>query len=90
MDLRTLYLISKIKLLGLNYQRIDEIVVRELQHSKEFGLLCFKKNIIRKYRIDLKNNKNVSMLIKYFKEKKGRQFILTYLYQCQTNNHHES
>lgn len=89
-NLRTLYIILKIKILGLTYKRIDEIVLRESRTpsgNSSDGLVFFKKNIIQKYKIDLKNNKNISILIKYFQEKKGKKFILTYLFQRQMSNH---
>jgi len=95
-NLRTLYLILKIKILGLTYKRIDEIVLRESRTpsgkaaERSNGLVFFKKNIIQKYKIDLKNNKNISILIKYFQEKKGKKFILTYLFQRQMSNHSKS
>lgn len=91
MNPRTLYLILKIKILGLTYKRIDEIVLRETRKSfrdtDTDGLVFFKTKIIQKYNISLKNNKNISMLMKYFKEKKGKKFISTYLIQRQMSNH---
>lgn len=90
MNPRTLYLILKIKTLGLTYKRIDEIVLRETRKSfrdtDTDGLVFFKTKIIQKYKISLKNNKNISMLMKYFKEKKGKTFISTYLIQRQMSN----
>ena len=47
--------------------------------------LVFFKYIIQKYKINL-NNKNINVLIRYFNEKGGKEFILTFLYQRQMSN----
>ena len=87
--MRRLFLILKIKILGLTPKIFDEIILREQRKRKgkynnKNGLVFFKY-IIQKYKINL-NNKNINVLIRYFNEKGGKEFILTFLYQRQMSN----
>ncbi len=87
--IQRLFLILKIKILGLTPKIFDEIVLREQRKSNskynnKDGLVFFKY-IIQKYKINL-NNKNINVLIRYFQEKNGKDFILTFLYQRKMSN----
>ena len=85
---RTLFLILKIKIVGLSTKTFDEIVLREQRKQRKSNhqdSLIFFKYIIQKYKINL-NNKNINTMIRYFREKSGKEFILTFLYQRQMSN----